>query len=113
MIKYHNIYEVLLKTDNNTPIKIKRWGGDLLTVYITHIKNDIVWARHYNEQQDVRIFPTKQVEILKIGSNEVQSKADYDKDIEDILAYEKEKNIEFRKQMYRDAARKDRQNKFK
>ena len=104
MIGYLQIEHKLRSISNNIPIKIKRWG-DVLTVYLTQVKNDTIWARHYNEVQDTRIFPTQHVRILKIGSEEVQTKESYLEEFKIYKEYMKLKKHEEYKMLYRGAIR--------
>lgn len=103
MIQYNQIKEVLFKADNNTPIKIKRWKSDLLTVYITKVSQGVVWARHYNEVQDVRIYPTKHVEILQIGKHKVGNKDSYKETLDAYYEYIEFKKLEERKKLLKGA----------
>lgn len=75
MIEREDLYQVLSHLDDVTPVKIKRFG-DVLTVNITKVQdNDKVWGRALNEVQDTLIYPTNNVDILKIGFEPVQTKA--------------------------------------
>lgn len=105
MVKYLEIGDRLRATRGDVPIKIKRWGGELLTVYITKCMGNDVWALNCNEKQEVLIYPTRNVVILKIGNEVVQSKERY---LEDFEAYKEVerylKHLEYR-ELYRGAKR--------
>lgn len=106
MAQNSELKEKLFHTSSLIPIRIRRWKTDLLTVYITKCTSDgIVWARSELENQDIRIFPTRHVEILKIGSEKIKQKKELSAEFEAYLEYEKEKRRQNFLEIYRGAVK--------
>lgn len=72
MIKHWDIECTLRQTHHLMPIRIQTREGTKI-VYLTKVLKNI-WGRAQHDQQDTLLFPTKSITILKIGSENVQTK---------------------------------------
>jgi hypothetical protein len=74
----------LKKVNNLIPIKIKNAFGVTLTVWVQKYLNTGFWAKDISGN-DIKIFPSRSIQILKIGGRIVQS----------IKSYKEEREIYF------------------
>lgn len=88
---------------------IKHGDNKIRRVYYSGFRNGYHWANpaggNNPYQKDEVIFPSKEVEIIKIGTTPVESKADYKERISTLKQIEKEKKGQELNQKYRDAYR--------
>ena len=104
MIKYYHIDDELRKLNNMIPIRIK-YLGDLQTVYIERVTNTAIWGRHYAQAQPIKLHPNRNVEIIKIGANIVQTKEEFKQEKEDYYDALSCLYKERKQQTYKDAYR--------
>ena len=104
MIKYYDIEAELNKTSGIIPIRIM-YFGDLQTIYIERITTTRVWGRHFAQPQSIKLFPNSNIEILKIGAQRVQSKAEFKQEKEDYYDMLSTIAGERKQQLYKDAYR--------
>ncbi len=113
---YRNHIEDQLKSiPRGTPLLFIKHGEDHnRKAYYSGFRNNAHWANYvgggpsYNSyQNDVRIFPAKDIEITRIGNDTIESESDYQDRIEAIKQINKEKRGQELNQMYRDAYRQE------
>lgn len=86
------------------PIKICH-HGDLQTVYVEKVTIDGIWGRHSSQKQDTKLWPNRNVRILKIGSQKVQTWAEFQREKSDYYDMIQTIKAEKKKQLYKDAYR--------
>jgi hypothetical protein len=75
----------LSKVSSMIPITICKSGTtNNVIVYITKHLNSGFWATNNFLQQDIKIFPSRQYDIVKIGNRIIQSKQSFKEENETI-----------------------------
>lgn len=100
-----------------TPIYFKKHGDDKVRkVYYSGFRNNSYWGNavgggpSYNSyQKDERLFPSKDVEIVRIGNDTVESKEDFDDRIETLKMIDREKWGQAKRQDYINAYQRNKQ----
>lgn len=86
---------------STTPIRIRFKNGKIEeTVYLKHFYNNKFWAFQQG-CVDLNIFPSRIIEILKIGPLVVQSEASWNEQKEIYKEYKKEEKQKLIKKSYR------------
>jgi len=110
-ISYHYIEDALKKSKKGDIIEFIKHGNDKVRKsYYDGFREGTHWVKYNDggpvlstEVNGVNLFPNKQVEILKIGKNTVESKFDYKDRVQAMKMVDKENRNKQIKTKYRDA----------
>lgn len=107
-IQFDDIESILRKTANGTKIIIRKHNEDKeRVVYYRGFRNGKHWANYSPQfkpyQNDIVIFPSRQVSIDEINKIYVETKGEFKDRIEIMKELDNEKRNKEKEQIYRDA----------